>query len=224
VGTANICVVRQFIDFKFKDLNFVIFMRRKTVFSKKSCFTILEMLIVISIIGILTVSIIINKQSNQGREDLLNAVKTTALDIREVQNFTMNSSLAYGRIPCGYGIHFYKNTNASGYLSFYEAMVAQGSVCSTDKKIGSEDPLKVISSTMKTVKFDLQNIEIDNIRVDGSAFLMSDLFFAPPDPIFYIDGSTGKKVEITLKVKGKTCPSDFCKSIIVNQLGQVSIE
>lgn len=190
---------------------------------KQKSFTLVEMLIVLSIISILSVSMIINNQSNQSRNDLLNASKTLALDIRKAQNMAMNSASESGEVPCGYGIMFYNNPVLNQYLSFYETMDVPGSDCAVNKQYGSVSAGEE-EYAKELVDFKNQGIKIGSIEIDGVSADTANLFFSPPDPIFYVEGVMGKNIKITLKADGKTCPSDFCKSILANSLGQVSIE
>lgn len=192
---------------------------------KKYSFTAIEMLVVLGIVGVLSMAIIISDQSNRSRSNLLNAAKKMALDIRKVQNAAINSAAEElsGEVPCGHGIKFSNGAGSNLYLSFYENMSVPGGVCATNKIFGAVNAGEIEFEKSRE-DFNNQKIKINSIEVDDVLSETVSLFFSPPDPIFYIEGNTGKTLEVVLKVEGKNCPSDFCKTIRVNSFGQASIE
>lgn len=182
-------------------------------------FTLIEMLIVLVIISALSISIIINKQSNQSRTALFDEVKKAALSIRKAQNFAINSIQESGSVPCGYGVFFDKTNDA--YKIFFEDTT--DSACDTDMMWGTQTDPQESQGEKESENFSGVNIEINNIEINSNSANSINIFFVPPDPLIYFDGIADKNIEVEFKVSGKSCPSDFCKKIIVNSLGQVSI-
>lgn len=144
-----------------------------------SGFTILEMLVVISIIGILTVTAIVNIEKNDDR-DVRTEKDRLASFLREVQN----KALAGDRlgIPtsgvrvCGFGVHKINDSQIKVYyISTTDMNIACGSLNNTygsGYRSDFNDP----------ASFNLQQ----SVKLSGT---FPDIFFFSPNGTVYKDGS-----------------------------------
>lgn len=190
--------------------------------TKFSAFTFIEAIIVIAIIGIFSTVAIISKTSSDKREALLKAVKQVELSIREAQGQVMGTAAESGDIiPCSRGLFFVAGDNK--FQSGYEKMNPDILECDVNYTLGTVKVGGEEEKPLPLININFANVEIDDILIDGGGISPSSLMFSPPDPTVYANGQTGRNMEIVLKYKGATCPSEFCRTIMVNPFGQVNI-
>lgn len=82
-------------------------------FSRKRGFTLIEMLVAITVIGLLTVVSIVQFKSSQESDDLRFAVLRLADGLRTAQNAGLSGKLEKYQGASQYGIHIFKSASAS---------------------------------------------------------------------------------------------------------------
>lgn len=214
MGERNFTVVPKFIY----PLNFMNF--------KKNSFTLIEAIIIIAIVAVAGSVVFANKNSSQKYYKVLDAAKKLEMDIRRIQNHTIGSvphnSGASGTVPCSRGLSF--SQGGGQYSAGYETMLLSSQLCDVDYIFGTEKAQEdEILNESKNFSED-NNIIAGSLEIDGVSASSVSLIFSPPDMQTFINGNTGKKLEIALKYSGESCPSKFCRKIIVNSFGQAVIE
>lgn len=133
-------------------------------------FTVVEMLVVLSIIGTITGIVIFNVGSQQRNSALLRSAQNLSLNLRRVENFALSSKIfKTSGVPCGWGIHF-NGVGSTSYIIFADK--AMNVNCSdrdfTRAADGSED---------------FENIKLDpQITISSLGDGLSDVIFSPPEP------------------------------------------
>ncbi len=211
-----------------------------------SGFTLIEMLIVLTIVGMLTVSMLLSRGNTETRAQLFNVAKDVALAVREAEGLTMMTLEESASIPCGFGAFFQYssqeslNTYTASQKIFYENTSESECLGSVNMTWG--DVLGDEVETEKSMKdFSGQGVVISDIKAGGISIAENpsgdfwtgeiSLFFVPPEPIAYVNGSASSDnfpVEIVVGIKGVNCRTNFdndnCKIVRINQLGYVSID
>jgi len=177
-------------------------------------FTLIELIVSISIITVLIGIFLTNYKSGNKRTELIMATQTMVTNIRLAQNNTLGSVVYNSEIPSGgWGVYI-STTNNGNYLMFADDddinENSQYDVGEADTTLGARNynlPANVIVEVI-----DIKNIGItDNIH----------LTFVPPDPItvIYADSNTSTEVTITLKETrdGST------KDILINSFGMIEV-
>ena len=139
--------------------------------SSKAGFTIIELLVSLSIIVFLGAIVLFNIGQQRQRAALLHSGQRLTLDLRRTQNFALSArEFQITGVPCGWGIHF-NGPNSANYIIF--ADLAASPDCSDRDFIraanGSED--------YETVNFDA------GISINSLSNSLSDIVFTPPDPL-----------------------------------------
>lgn len=167
---------------------------------KELGFTLIEMLVAIAIIGILSMVILTNVGARN--TDLTRATQKLALDIRRAQNL----SLAPTDNPnCLYGIRL---LSVSSYALYRRQTCGLGAA---GHRYDSEITSGGTSETLETVL-------LDGALIASPASW--DVSFEPPEPVVYLDGSTGAPPTIIqLQVVGGTS----LKEVEVNRFGRVEV-
>jgi type II secretory pathway pseudopilin PulG len=169
-------------------------------------FTLIEILVVCAITVLITGFLIAN--FSRTRVDLNQTASLVQDAIRSAQSMALSGAL-YGHpgtYRCGYGIHFLPN----GYLLY--AGPAVGSVdCTTQNPTylaGTDD---IVAQSL----FSNAVLEI--------APPLPDIFFEPPNPTTYINGSNavGASIDVSVRRQGAVCPSVDCRTIHVTTSGQI---
>lgn len=174
-------------------------------------FTIIEFLIVISIIGIFSAITFPNYRSTQQQLALQRSASKLAQDIRKVQEMAISAkecppSICGGSepiIPPGYGI--YLKQGDSDYLLYADINPAAG-----NEKYNAGDAL------VKTIPLE------KGVKINDVSPASMSINFKPPDPKVRISGTGGNfaEAEITLGVKN----TSFEKKVKVNKAGLIYVE
>jgi len=212
----------------------------------KKSFTLVEMLVAISIIGMLTVSMLLSRGNTETRAQLFNSAKEIALAIREAESLTMTTLEDGASIPCGFGVFFQYslqeslNEYTASHKIFYENTSESECSGNVDMMRGSA-LIDEIETEKVTQDLHTKGIVISDIKAGGVSIFNNpggdlytseiSIFFVPPEPIIYIDGSASSDnfpLEIVVGTKGTNCRTSFdndkCKIVRINQLGYVSID
>lgn len=165
-------------------------------------FTIIELLVAISIFIVVTSLVVANFRRGTRSDELRIAAFGLASTLRRAQTMAMTGALINGAMPLGgYGVHMTKD-EPTRYIIFAD---------SDDKMYGVGEELEggIISLP-------------HNIVIDQLVPAPVSVVFTPPKPTIYINGGTNfNLVIITLK----DLISGQAKKVIVNRIsGQISVE
>ncbi len=175
----------------------------------KKGFSLVELLVVISIIAILAALLLVNYKSGQKQLALNRAASKLAQDIRRAQEMAMAAEEVGENVPKGgYGIYFRKQPSPQRSYIFF-----------ADKDINN--------------KCDFGNESINEIEFEGGGIKIKDLggnhlnvIFRPPDPVTLFtdaDGNildySGISIEISL-IEDET----KSKIIRVNKAGLIDVQ
>ena len=164
----------------------------------KKAFTLVELLVAISIIVLLTGIVILNFRSGGDQLALERAANQVAQDIKKAMEMALGGKEKDGSFPQGgYGIYFSAPSNS--YVLFAD-----------NNPNGSYDP----GEGIKTISLQEKNITIYNISPSSPL----SITFLPPVPEVKFSVSASS-VTITLRDnQGRT------KTIFINQVGLVEIQ
>jgi type II secretory pathway pseudopilin PulG len=186
-------------------------------------FTLLEMIVSLSIIMIISVLFITNYRSANRRTDLIMTAQTLVADIHFAQNNTLGL-VKYGPVvpPGGWGVSFDKAQNSytvfadlnapetPGYLKYDLMPEDEG-----DKAYGARE-INLSSE-----------IEINELKlIRGATSTLTDLAnvsFLPPDPKTNLYNVTTDSTSTVLEIKLKDKNANSFKTIRVNFLGLVEV-
>ncbi len=167
-------------------------------------FTVLEMLVVLSIIGIITGIVIFDVGSQQRNLALLCSAQNLSLNLRQMENFALSSkTFKTSGVPCGWGIHF-NGAGSTSYIIFADKAINMN--CSDRDFIRAADGSE-----------DLENVNIDpQITFSNLSGGLSDVIFSPPEPsVVFVPNQTMATI-ILVNKKGAT------RTIIINKTGFIS--
>jgi prepilin-type N-terminal cleavage/methylation domain-containing protein len=183
---------------------------------KKSGFTLIELIVSVSIIVMVTGIFLVNYNSANRRTDLTMTAQKLVSDIRLTQNYALGLARYGGRfgvVPYGgWGVHF--DTNANNQYTIFADI--------NENKAYDADEANVADGGQITVLPD--NVYIESVQIpDDSTTSKVDVTFLPPDPITTIMNSdsfaTSSEVIITLK----DSRTEVSKRIQVNFLGLAEV-
>jgi len=180
----------------------------------KSCkkgFTLIEVMIVVSITVLLSGLVFASYKDSQKRYSLAQAVQKLASDIRRVQNMTISGKEIVGVCESG-------ASNCYGYGIYMEEE--------------EDDSYKIYADWNNDHFFKgSDDAVVETIYLPGVIRIQSaspgnelSIFFEPPDPTTYIDGSSGASVEpaeIVLEVVGSPL---LTKTVTVTSSGLIGVE
>jgi prepilin-type N-terminal cleavage/methylation domain-containing protein len=176
-------------------------------------FTLIEMLVSLSIIGLLAGTFLVNYHSYGQTGNLNLAAHKLASDIRQVQNLTLGLKDFNGTSPLGgWGINIQKG--GSSYLIFADKDSSRTYTDSTELYRQINLP---------------SDIKIENIRgVDSSGISYAtantlNIIFEPPDPVTHLNADSltnCRKVKIILKLNSQNKTS----TTTINLLGLIDVQ
>ncbi len=167
-------------------------------------FTLIEMLVSVSIIALITSLFLANYHATSGTELTLTTQKM-ASDIRMAEDFSLGEKDFNASAPAsgGWGIHF--DVGSYSYYIFADM--------NNNHNYDAGELYK---------KIDLPDGEtINRITVGGSDVSFADITFFPPDPDVYINDATGTSAIIY--VMGSKNNQQMKKNVNVNFLGTVDV-
>lgn len=179
--------------------------------NKKKSFTLIELLIVISIIGILMAVSFPYYQSARQQLALQRAASKLVQDIRMIQEMAMSTKEIDGGIPSGgYGVYLRKVpvSQTSHYVLF------------ADKNNNHKyDSGSGAGETIEQIFFE-NKIKIKNL--DGNHL---NIIFMPPDPTTSLrDGDGNELVSSSISIEISLQDETKTKIIGVNKVGLITVE
>ncbi|MEK9158291.1 MAG: type II secretion system protein [Patescibacteria group bacterium] len=176
--------------------------------NRQSGFSLVEMAVVASIIGILSTALITS--FSRTRIDMEQSSSLVVATIRDAQTRAIASRVYAGYNPCGYGIHYVSPTQIAIYV---------GPNAGTTNCAGINKNYDEAEDTL------LNYITLADTRVEiKSAF--EDIFFLPPDPKTYLNNDASLNqapLTIQVGVPGEACSSD-CRTISVYSSGKIEVQ
>lgn len=170
-------------------------------------FTLLELIVSISIITMLIAIFLTNYSGTSRRTELIMASQKMVTDIRLAQNNTLGSVEYNNQIPLGgWGVHFDISTNDEIYYIFADLDGnSQYDAGEADKDYGGR------------LMHLPDNIYIENIDKGN----VVDITFLPPDPeaIIYDGSPTSSDVTLTLK----ETKNNSTKDLYINFFGLIEV-
>ena len=167
-------------------------------------FTVVEMLVVLSIIGTITGIVVFNVGSQQRNLALLRSAQNLSLNLRRVENFALSSkTFKTSGVPCGWGIHF-SGAGSTNYIIFADKAI--------NANCSDRDFTRAVDGSE-----DLENINID-MQITFSSFSggLSDVIFSPPEPtVVFVPNQTTATIVLVNK-------SGTTKTININKTGFIS--
>ena len=174
---------------------------------KKNGLTIIELLVVISIIGILTTILLVVSPSAKQGFSLPRSVAKLVQDIRRVQEKAVATKNIGGSSPDGYGVYFDKNSAPDSYILFADKNDNQQWDSGTDALI-------------EQVSLE-EDINVNNLIVGAAPVNILNVVFTPPDPTVWINSATSVSSTVTLQLDVLPVES---KSVFVNSSGLITAE
>jgi prepilin-type N-terminal cleavage/methylation domain-containing protein len=156
-------------------------------------YSLIELLVVIVMIGILSGVIFASSRNSPKTLSLDRSAQKANQDISQARGMAMGGYLAtctVGGPVNGYGI-FFSTASPSQYLVYANCDADNKYSASLDKQIGNSLSLEsgVSVSSLKT-------------GVSGTATTSISIFFLPPDPILYTNGTARVTSSVVLSVSG----------------------
>ena len=172
-------------------------------------FTMVEFIVVVSIIGILSSALFFNWRSGEATFALQNSAYKLVQDIREMQEMTMEAKeiSCNGDTGSSFGIEF-KTYRPTYYVLFVD--------CNDSKSFDADE------EELRTVNFE-KGVEISTLAAPASLPVTDfSILFVPPDPITYIkDESSDMEGVITIHLPDY---SSRQRIITVNTSGMIEIK
>jgi prepilin-type N-terminal cleavage/methylation domain-containing protein len=175
----------------------------------QSGFSLIELLVVVSILGVLTSLLILYSRDSEKQLTLIREQSKLVSTILRAKSLAVQTFTGEGLI-CGYGVHFFEN---AGYTLFKDAKV--GNECLTNDKV----------LTLPDTNEWEETVDLSSLGVQISSGQTSDIFFIPPDPQVALNGvvppgPVDVVIDLSIVIDGQLST----RSIKVNNAGQVSTQ
>lgn len=180
---------------------------KKNISKENFGFTLIELIVVMSLITILSVMVFLGRQGEEQKMSLQRTALQIAQDLREIQEMAMAISEedCNGQKSSNFGLYFDENSYPESYLFFVD--------CNKNKsKDGSDNIIKEIK------------IE-KGVKIIGVSPSSLDIIFVPPEPTIFINReSLGSEAEITVALKSNPLIPSNQKRIRINTAGRIETE
>ncbi|OGN08782.1 MAG: hypothetical protein A3J46_04405 [Candidatus Yanofskybacteria bacterium RIFCSPHIGHO2_02_FULL_41_11] len=173
-------------------------------------FTLIEILIVVSIIAFTSVALIENFSTSRVNVD--RATNQLVSDLRTAQSHALSTRKTEGLFRCGYGI---TRLNSNSYAIYAGRDSSSGNCQSNRNYNSSQNPIVL------TRVFTYQSI--------STYPTFNDIFFEPPGLKTYINNTTGdiSPEKIFVRINDTDCVNSFsstrCKLVCVYTSGKIEI-
>ena len=171
-------------------------------------YTMVEMIVVVSVMAMLTTILVVYNRTGQEQITLFKDQAKIINLILRAKSLAI-STYTKGGAPCGYGVHF----GVSGEVRIFKELDPNGEnlACQNSDNIysGSAEDL----DTLEKLSAGLRFVE----PLDAT-----DIVFIPPEPLVIIDADPNKKG--TFRIKIETLDGANSKTIKINNFGQVTTD
>lgn len=180
--------------------------------NKKKAFSLVELMVSLSIISILTVLFLANYRSANRRTDLTMTAQVLVTDIRYAQSNALGLVQYEGLMPeGGWGVYFSSlNSDNNQYIIFAD---------DNDNELYDQGEANVASGG-RVVKLP-NNIIIDQLRLGGMPRSNANITFLPPDPKTRL--RSGEHTSHELEIVLKETLDNTTTTVRVNFLGLVEV-
>jgi len=168
---------------------------------KNKGFTLVELLVVISIISLLSLLLLTNYRAGDAQLKLQRSSYKLAQDIRRAEEMAISAKDFQGIIPGGYGIYFNLN-QPSQYILFADL--------NSNKQYN-------VAEAVEILKFE-NTVSLQTL-VPISANNSLTVIFSPPDPTINFSPDAAS-ASITIKTVGAAIQ----KTIQINKVGLISVQ
>ncbi len=177
-------------------------LKRKGYRSKQG-FTLIELIVVISIMAIMASLVVASHRTGQKQYALSQAGQKLVSHLREAQNMAMSGVDIKGQY-CGYGIQINRTARPTSY--YFYADKAANCQTSNNKYDSGDDIIETVNLP-------------DLVQFQTTSPSPLDIFFKPPEPTAYINQSAGAGLSgtITLEISG----ASFSKTVTVTTAGLI---
>ena len=161
-------------------------------------FTLIELIVVTSIIVLLTALILPNYRAGDRQLSLQRSAAKLAQDLKRAQEMALSSQKFNNEVPAGYGIYLNKNQPFQ-YILFADL--------DNGKDYDAGEAVEILQLE--------KQIQISSL----SPLSPLTIVFTPPDPQIYISG--GNEARVILCIKTDLTKT---KSVIVNKAGLIAVQ
>ncbi|PKM87092.1 hypothetical protein CVU83_03410 [Candidatus Falkowbacteria bacterium HGW-Falkowbacteria-2] len=181
-------------------------------YAHKSGYTLLELIVSMSIITLLTGLFLANYHSSNRRTDVIMTAQTMVSDFRYAQANALGLIKYDGEVPAGgWGIFVTSDPQEyRKYIIFADE--------NDDELYQDTESMTVLGG--RTIELS-PNINIESITVNGVAKAKAVITFLPPDPITRIKTDTGTGTVVEIKLKENV--NNSTKTVRVNFLGLIEV-
>lgn len=175
--------------------------------NKKLGFSLLELIITISIIGIMAAVVAVSMSSARSAAKIEAAQKELSSEIALAKACALQGKMQSGKTPCGYGIHFSDNVT---YSIFYNYSAATDCETFNENSGASYYSHSGFSTDLDTKKLS-----------NGVTATYSDIYFTLPNGRVYSAGgelASGSSMDFTVTLSGSN------KKVTVNSSGLITTE
>lgn len=176
---------------------------QRRCFSKSDAgFTLIEILIVFSILGLLSTGLVL--YGRQSEKHLL-LFKDQARIIGSLQKAKSLSFGTYGQTdtPCGYGVNF---SQLPKTFTLFKDLPAPGGTCAAS----ADNRLTGPEETVESFRLDA-GLEFDSLA-------LTDIVFIPPAPTVRLSGGNPAEEVITIRISG----TNETRRVKVTDFGQIT--
>lgn len=190
------------------------FFSTQTDKNSQESFTLVELLVVISISMVIGAAAIMNFTGGKRSNSVSRAADVILTEVRGVQNKATTIAQGNGQVSCGYGIHYQDPTSFQTFKIEPDATTD----CKEINTPSSSDSNRTYSSS-RSVDLKLVELKKPNItKIDGS---FSDIYFVPPEGLVFIDGERTTAGSSTIVVCERTRCSANNKKIRISVGGKI---
>lgn len=196
----------------------VFFLRRADEKLQKG-FTLVELLVVISISMVIGAAAIMNFTGGERANAVTRAADLILTKVRSVQNKATTVAQGNGNVPCGYGLHYQNETS----LKIFSVSPKSSFKCAEINSSGSDENNRRYGSTTESISSDLETVELKRpnvVKIDP----FPDIYFVPPEGLVFIDGERQSGNFSTIIVCERTRCSENSKEIKISTGGEIILE
>ena len=182
----------------------------------KAGFSLIELVVSLSIIAMITVLFMANYKTGNKRTDLVMTAQRLVADIHLAQNNSLGLVKYNGEVPAGgWGISL--DMAKGGYTLFADlnAPGTSGSMSYNPDTEGNTSYGARLTDFSSTVV-------ISSLKIGSTYVSTTDITFLPPDPITNIYSAGATSTDLEIKLQEKNNPTNI-KTIRINFLGLAEV-